>query len=326
MNNSEFDVIKKYFSFPDSRDDVLLAGGDDCAIVSVPENKQLVITTDTLVSGVHFPEATSAENIAYKALMVNISDLAAMGAAPAWVTLAITLPEINPQWLSAFSKQFSSLLTKFNVSLIGGDTTKGPLSITVQAMGLVGKNKALKRSAAEVGDKIFVTGNLGDAAIGLAAVLENIDDKALLPCVEKLNRPEARVQFAEALVDLCSCAIDISDGLVADLGHIIEASQCGACINLESIPVSKSAKHYFKKYHQDVIDWSKLLTEGDDYELCFTVKSINESNVFSLAETHQLKVSCIGEITNDNKLTCFDEKNKEINFLNKGFNHFRTGK
>ncbi len=322
MNNSEFDVIKKYFSFPDSRDDVLLAGGDDCAIVSVPENKQLVITTDTLVSGVHFPEATSAENIAYKALMVNISDLAAMGAAPAWVTLAITLPEINPQWLSAFSKQFSSLLTKFNVSLIGGDTTKGPLSITVQAMGFIGKNKALKRSAAEVGDKIFVTGNLGDAAIGLAAVLGNIDDKALLPCVVKLNRPEARVKFAEALVDLCSCAIDISDGLVADLGHIIEASQCGACINLATLPFSESAKYYFKKYHQDVIDWSKLLTEGDDYELCFTIKSINESKVFSLAEMYQLKISCIGEITNSNKLICLDEKNKEIDFLSGGFSHF----
>jgi thiamine-monophosphate kinase len=236
------------------------------------------------------------------------------------------LPEINPPWLSAFSKQFSSLLTTFNVSLIGGDTTKGPLSITVQAMGFVDKNKALKRSAAEVGDKIFVTGNLGDAAVGLTAVLENMDDKALLPCVEKLNRPEARVKFAEALVSLCSCAIDVSDGLIADLDHIIEASQCGACINLVSIPISKSAKHYFKKYHQDVIDWSKLLTEGDDYELCFTIKPVNESKIFSLAEKHQLKVSCIGKITDANKLICLDEKNKEINLLNKGFNHFRTEK
>jgi len=325
MNNSEFDVIKKYFTFPESRDDVLLSGGDDCAIVSVAENKQLVITTDTLVSGVHFPEVTSAENIAYKALMVNLSDLAAMGATPAWVTLAITLPEINQQWLSAFSKQFSSLLTKFNVSLIGGDTTKGPLSITVQAMGFVDKDKSLKRSNAAVNDKIFVTGNLGDAAIGLTAVLEKINDKALLSCVEKLNRPEARVKFAEALVDLCSCAIDVSDGLVADLAHIIEASQCGARINIANIPVSKSAKYYFKKYNQNVIDWSKLLTEGDDYELCFTVNPLNESDVFSLAEKYQLKVSCIGEITNGNKLLCFDGTNQEITFLSGGFNHFDTG-
>ncbi len=322
MNNSEFDVIKKYFTFPKARDDVLLAGGDDCAIVSVAENKQLVVTTDTLVSGVHFPESTSAEDIAYKALMVNLSDLAAMGAAPAWITLAITLPEINEQWLSAFSKQLSLLLTKFNVSLIGGDTTKGPLSITVQAMGFVDKDKSLKRSNAEAGDKIFVTGHLGDAAIGLAAVQENFDDKKLSLCIERLNRPEARVGFAEELVNLCSCAIDVSDGLIADLGHIMKASQCGACINLANIPVSKNAKYYFKKYRQDVIDWSMLLTRGDDYELCFTVKPINESKVFSLAEKHQLKVSCIGEITDSNNLVCFDRENKEVTFLNKGFNHF----
>ncbi len=160
MKNSEFDVIEKYFTFPESRDDVLLAGGDDCAIVSVAKNKQLVVTVDTLVSGVHFPKETSAEDIAYKSLMVNLSDLAAMGATPAWVTLAITLPEINEQWLSDFSKQFSSVLTRFNVSLIGGDTTKGPLSITVQAMGFIANEQTFKRDGAKVGDKIFVTGDI----------------------------------------------------------------------------------------------------------------------------------------------------------------------
>lgn len=323
MNHSEFDVIKNYFTFPETRDDVLLAGGDDCAIVSVAKNKQLVITTDTLVSGVHFPETTSPENIACKALMVNLSDLSAMGAAPAWVTLAITLPEINEQWLSSFSKQFSSLLTKFNVSLIGGDTTKGPLSITVQAMGFVDVNKVLKRSNAEVGDKIFVTGDLGDAAIGLSAVLQDLDDKALSPCIQKLNCPVARISFARELVDFCGCAIDISDGLIADLGHILEASKCGACIDLADVPVSASAKYYFKTYHQNTIDWQTILSKGDDYELCFTVNPKNENQIFSLAEKHQIKVSCIGEINDASHLICINENNEEVNFLSEGFNHFR---
>jgi thiamine-monophosphate kinase len=322
MNHSEFDVIKKYFTFSESRDDVLLAGGDDCAIVSVAENKQLVVTTDTLVSGVHFPETTSPEDIAYKTLMVNLSDLAAMGATPAWITLAITLTEINEQWLSSFSKQFSSLLTRFNVSLIGGDTTKGPLSITVQAMGFVDVNKSLKRSNAAVGDKIFVTGYLGDAAIGLVAMLQNINDKELISCIEKLNRPEARVDFAKELVDLCLCAIDISDGLLADLGHILEASQCGASINLVDVPVSSSAKYYFKKYHQNTLDWQMIVSKGDDYELCFTVNPINENKIYSLAKKHQIKVSCIGEINDTSRLTCRDENNEELNFLSEGFNHF----
>jgi thiamine-monophosphate kinase len=274
------------------------------------------------VSGVHFPDTTSPENIAYKALMVNLSDLAAMGATPAWITLAITLPEINEQWLSSFSKQFSSLLTRFNVSLIGGDTTKGPLSITVQAMGFVDVNKSLKRSNAAVGDKIFVTGYLGDAAIGLVAMLQNINDKELISCIEKLNRPEARVDFAKELVDLCLCAIDISDGLLADLGHILEASQCGASINLVDVPVSSSVKYYFKKYHQNTLDWQMIVSKGDDYELCFTVNPINENKIYSLAKKHQIKVSCIGEINDTSRLTCRDENNEELKFLSEGFNHF----
>jgi thiamine-monophosphate kinase len=216
MSNSEFDIIKKYFTFEVLRNDVVLAGGDDCAIVSLPENKQLLITTDTLISGVHFPENTSAEDLAYKAIMVNLSDLAAMGATPAWLTLAISLPDIDERWLQAFSNQFYSVLSKFNISLIGGDTTKGGLSITIQAMGFCDKDKILRRDKAEAGDKVFVTGELGDASIGLQAILNNLNDEKLLPCIQRLNRPEARVKFAEELVLYSKCAIDISDGLVAD--------------------------------------------------------------------------------------------------------------
>ena len=322
MTNSEFDVIKKYFTFPHSRDDVVLAGGDDCACVSVPENKQLLITTDTLIAGVHFPENTSAEDIAYKSLMVNLSDLAAMGATPAWVTLAITLPDINESWLQAFSNQFSAVLSSFNICLIGGDTTKGALSITIQAMGLCDKNKILRRDQAEAGDKIFVSGNMGDACIGLQVVLNQLDDKKLLSCVNRLNRPEARIHFAEELTMYSKCAIDISDGLVADLGHIVSASFCGAEIKLVHIPLSSATQHYFDFYHKTNIDWSMVLTQGDDYELCFTVNKENEAAVIALAKKHRLKVSCIGEVTDSDELVFHDDKNELIQFKNTGFKHF----
>ena len=322
MNNSEFDVIKKYFTFSDSRDDVILPVGDDCACVSVPENKQLLITTDTLISGVHFPENTSPEDIAYKSLMVNLSDLAAMGATPTWVTLAISLPEINETWLQAFSNQFSAVLSKFNISLIGGDTTKGALSITIQAMGVCDNNRILRRDQAEPGDKIFVTGNIGDAFVGLQVVLNQLDDINLLSCVNRLNRPEARVNFAEELTLYSKCAIDISDGLVADLGHIISASDCGADIKLADIPLSSSTRHYFDFYHKSIIDWSMVLTQGDDYELCFTVNNNKESAVSALAKKHQLKVTCIGEVTASNELVFTDVNNEIINFSSTGFKHF----
>jgi len=319
---NEFDIIKKYFTFPGSRNDVILAGGDDCAIVSPPDNKQLVITTDTLISGVHFPENALPEDIAYKAIMVNLSDLAAMGAVPAWLTLSITMPAINESWLSAFSKQFSAVLSTYNISLIGGDTTKGALSITIQAIGLCDKEKVMRRDQANIADKIFITGDLGDAAIGLQAVLNKIDDKELLPCIEKLNRPTARINFAEELASYSRCAIDISDGLVADLGHIIKASNCGARINLSTIPVSSSAQYYFEQYHNKSVDWSLLLTQGDDYELCFTVNSKCEHDVQKLANKHRLKLSCIGEITDSNKLEFYDDNNELIKFSNRGYKHF----
>ncbi len=320
--STEFDIIKKYFTFEVLRDDVVLAGGDDCAIVSVPENKQLLITTDTLISGVHFPENTSAEDIAYKAIMVNLSDLAAMGATPAWFTLAISLPDINDSWLQAFSNQFNSVLSKFNISLIGGDTTKGDLSITIQAMGFCDKDKILRRDKAEAGDKIFVTGELGDASIGLHAVLNNLNDERFLPCIQRLNRPEARVKFAEGLVSYSKCAIDISDGLVADLGHILDASFCGARIILSDIPVSPSAQCYFDLYNKTETDWSMLLTQGDDYELCFTVNKHHQSAVEKLANKHQLKLTCIGVITEPRELHFINLNAESVEFSQTGFKHF----
>jgi thiamine-monophosphate kinase len=290
--------------------------------VEVPANRQLVITTDMLNTGIHFPENTSPEDIACKSLMVNLSDLAAMGATPAWVTMAIALPEIDEEWLQVFSRQFHDVLSRYNISLIGGDTTRGPLSIAIQAMGLADSDSIMRRDRAEQGDRVYVTGTVGDAGIGLQAILNNIDDHELQPCIHRLNRPEARVAFAEELAAYCRCAIDISDGLVADLGHILSASRCGAEIHLNEIPLSLSARHYFNRYHKSIIDWSMVLTQGDDYELCFTVNSENEYTVNALAKKHGLQVSCIGEINDSDGLLVRNENNVAVNFMSAGFKHF----
>jgi thiamine-monophosphate kinase len=320
--NNEFEIINKYFSLPVLRDDVLLAGGDDCASVIVPENKQLLVTTDTLISGVHFPAGTSPEDIAHKAIMVNLSDLAAMGASPAWLTLAITLPEVDENWLSRFSNSFADILKRFNMSLIGGDTTKGALSITIQAMGLCDRKSVLRRDRAKPGDKIYVTGNIGDAAIGLYAILNNLADDDLQPCITSLNRPEAKVNFAQELLPYSDCAIDVSDGLVADLGHILEASNCGAKVLLSEIPRSSATKYYFDRYNHGETDWQLLLTQGDDYELCFTVREGFERSVDTLAEKHRLKISCIGEITENTGLDLLNTDGEKVNFVATGFKHF----
>ena len=320
--NNEFEIIKKYFTFPDSRDDVLITSGDDCASVSVPEKKQLLITVDTLISGVHFPIDTTPEDIAYKAIMVNLSDLAAMGATPCWVTLAITLPEVDEDWLCRFSNTLAEVLKRFGISLIGGDTTRGALSITVQAMGLCDSGRALRRDQAKPGDKIYVTGNIGDAAVGLRAILDKLEDENLAPCINHLNRPEARISFAQELSPMSVCAIDISDGLAADLGHILKASCCGAKVLLPDIPQSPAIKYYFEKYNQGVVDWSLLLTRGDDYELCFTVSSDHETDVNKLAKKHGLPLSCIGEITESQTLDFINEGGEIETFNESGFKHF----
>ena len=258
---TEFSLIKKYFSYDVERDDVTLGVGDDCALLNPPLGKQLAVTVDTLVSGVHFPEETSPEDIAYKSLAVSLSDLAAMGAEPAWATLALTLPNSNEPWLDAFSTSFRETLKAYGVQLIGGDTTQGPLSITVQLTGFVDVNKAMRRDAAKSNDKIYVTGCLGDAALGLELLnAHDLPDQAIREsCVKQLNRPVPRVEFAQKLIEYCSCAIDISDGLLSDLGHILKASNCGATVYYDQLPTSKE----FKKssaYLND-LDYKKMILQ-----------------------------------------------------------------
>lgn len=317
---SEFNIINRYFKdLTISRADVLLGIGDDCAIMQVPEGKYLATSTDTLIAGVHFPVNTSASDIAYKALAVNLSDLAAMGAEPAWVSLALTLPEQNNNWLDDFCNSFAQLAKTYNVQLIGGDTTCGDLSITIQIYGLLEAGKFLSRSQAKVDDLIYVSGTLGDAGLGLMSILEHGRAiKLNARCVQKLNRPIARVELGLALTEISQCAIDISDGLAADLQHVLQASQCGANIKLKDLPLSNDVKNYYA----DEVDFKQILSSGDDYELCFTVAPSQREKINELASQLDIKLTQIGTIKKGDRLEFIDVKGKVFKLNTTGYNHF----
>lgn len=245
----EFDLIKRYFSRKSLQNDVILSVGDDCAITSIPAGYQLAITTDTLVEGTHFLPSISPADLAYKSVAVNLSDLAAMGATPTWMSLALTLPEIKEAWLAEFSQSLFAILDRYGVSLIGGDTTKGSLSITLTAQGFLPENQGLFRHQAKAGDWIFISGFLGDSAAGLDLLLQNrkIENESDRYLIQRHLRPTPRVELGLALRSFSCCSLDISDGLLADLGHILERSQVGAEIYLENLPLSR---HLCTQYEQ----------------------------------------------------------------------------
>jgi thiamine-monophosphate kinase len=269
MGDSEFDIIRRYFMRQSvKREDVVTGVGDDAAVLTVPPGQELVVCMDTLVAGVHFPDNTAAAAIGHKSLAVNLSDLAAMGATPAWATLSLTLPENNPGWLNDFSRAFFTLADRYRVQLVGGDTTCGPLSVTVQAHGFVSEGAALKRTGAKPGDRIFVTGTLGDAGLAL-----QLGENAADSLQQKLDYPEPRIEAGQVLAGHASAAIDISDGLLADLGHLLEADRLGAAIQVDALPRSADFIAALEKHGSDQPSWFNDLPlgAGDDYELCFTV-------------------------------------------------------
>ena len=321
---SEFDLINRYFkSHTLQRKDVLLGIGDDCALLQPPAAKLLAMTADTLVAGVHFPVNTAAADIGYKSLAVNLSDLAAMGAEPAWAVLALTLPAADENWLQEFMRGFSELANVHGVQLIGGDTTSGPLSITIQLTGFVSPGQMLRRDAARVGDKIYVSGTLGDAALGLQYSTGRVSSPvALSYCLARLNRPEPRVQLGRELLAVSQCGIDISDGLMADLGHIARASHCGAIIHVNKLPLSDE----LKTFYATGVDWSVVAAGGDDYELCFTVPPAHAFVLDVIAKKAQIKLSCIGEMQAGEGVHCLDENGNEILFGSTGYNHFADNK
>jgi thiamine-monophosphate kinase len=313
---SEFDLIQQYFTKPTRHAN--LGVGDDAALISVENGMELAISTDMLVAGAHFFADCDPYNLGWKALAVNVSDMAAMGAQAKWATLAIALPEINDAWLDSFSRGFFACAEQFGVDLIGGDTTRGPLTISVQIMGEVPAGQALKRSGAQIGDDIWVSGQLGSAALGLAQLQSKLTLKnELVSCLNALNAPMPRAALGLALQEIAHSCIDVSDGLLADLGHILKASNCGATIDLEKIPCI----NYFKKDLNNTKLQQMLLAGGDDYELCFTVPKRNREKIDLLSKQLDLSLTIIGEVRMDIGLQAF-YKNKHLAILKQGFDHF----
>ena len=337
MSIGEFDLIKRYFKQPDTANaesGVVHGIGDDCAILDVPDGYQLAVTTDSLVSDVHFFEDVCPYRLGYKSLAVNLSDLAAMGAEPKWVSLAITLPRVDEHWLSEFSRGFFALAVKHNVSLIGGDTTKGPLSITVSAKGIVARNKALLRSGAQVGDLICVSGVLGDGGVGLDHKIDALLLNNTSVFIDALELTEPRNKLGMQLTDYASSCIDISDGLIQDLQHILNASSCSAELNIDKLPLSEALQQ--EVLSQTITNeqaYRYALRGGDDYELLFTINPESYS-ALCLQNTEQL-ITPIGVITeqekenqqgNDQATVVFTQAGKRIVLRTAGWDHFKDNK
>ncbi|MBK8535993.1 MAG: thiamine-phosphate kinase [Candidatus Competibacteraceae bacterium] len=322
LPTSEFSLIDRYFAdHAPNRHDVALGIGDDCALLIPPVGQQLVVTLDTLVADVHFFAAADPEGIGHKALAVNLSDLAAMGATPAWATLALTLPKVDEVWLAAFCRGLFALADRHGVQLVGGDTTHGPVTvITLQAHGFVPPDLALRRDGAKPGDGVYVTGTLGDAGLALAAAL----GKATIAVGQhsyvqaRLERPEPRLAEGVALRAIASAAIDISDGLAQDLGHILERSQVGAQVEVERLPLSPAFNASLDRETALVT----ALSSGDDYELCFTVPPERVARLETVAAAWECRCTRIGVIEAEPGLRLFRADGYAFRLERQGYDHF----
>ncbi|MEN8132802.1 MAG: thiamine-phosphate kinase [Pseudomonadota bacterium] len=316
----EFEIIDRYFKRKNRRKDVVKGIGDDAAVLRSDAEKDLVVTVDTLVEGVHFPLDTDPEAIGFKSLAVNLSDLAAMGATPAWFTLSLTLSSVDESWLQGFASGLFELADRYGMDLVGGDTIHGPLSISITAMGFTPVSKALCRNGARTGDAIFVTGVIGDAALGLAAVqgIRALDGGSLEYCLSRLNRPTPRLDAGQLLLNIASAAIDISDGLVADLNHILTASEVGASIQLAAIPLSQS----FIEACDHEPEWQTVLTGGDDYELLFTVPQDKVQKLIKATASLSYDITRIGQIEPQRDLRIWGRDEQEYVLETAGYKHF----
>lgn len=324
MPCGEFELITQYFDRVKSlRSDVKKGIGDDCALLNIPEKHTLAISTDTLVEGVHFLPDIDPADLGYKALAVNLSDLAAMGATPAWLTLALTLPESDDLWLSAFSDSLFELLDSYQMQLIGGDTTRGPLSITIGVHGLIPDGCALLRSTARPGDSIYITGYPGESAAGLALLQNRLviaDAEVRDALLQRHLRPVPRVAQGLALRHLASAAIDVSDGLLADLHKLLNASHCGARIDLDNMPVSSLLRAHVSA--DQALQW--ILNGGEDYELCFTVPPEKCHELDQALRHLGVIYTCIGEVLPDSEGVKLWQGGASTTFNQQGFDHFDT--
>jgi thiamine-monophosphate kinase len=313
---SEFDLIRRYFAdATGTRADVALGIGDDCALLDVPAGQSLAVSMDSLVAGRHFDPNDCPEGVGHKALAVNLSDLAAMGAHPAWTLMSLTLPHADEVWVESFMRGFSRLAQAFGVQLVGGDTTRGPLSVTVQVSGFVDAPTALRRSGASPGDRLFVSGTLGDAALALR-LRQAGDVPAEL--AERLDRPMPRVALGRLLRGRAGAAIDISDGLLADLHHVCEASGLGARVELHSLPLSAPVQAMCRTG-----DWQLPLSGGDDYELLFSVPPTCAAELQQLCTRAQQPVREIGEFVAGQGIVLIHPDGRETEGAAHGFDHFR---
>lgn len=313
----EFDLIDRYFRRGDPAEGVKLGIGDDGAVLAPAAGHDLVAAIDTLVEGVHFRSGTAPHAVGHKALAVNLSDLAAMGARPRWALLALTLPESDTAWLAEFAGGFFDLAQQHGVTLVGGDTTRGPLTVTVQLLGEALSGQALTRGGARPGDLVFVTGSLGDAALALAGDTSGGAgvDRTLR---QRLEYPVPRCRLGQALVGLASAAIDLSDGFVADLGHLLTASGCGARVARAGLPLSNAAQQFAGKE----MFWPAVLAGGDDYELCFTVPAKRAGEVDALAQRLDEPITRVGVIESDPGLRLMDEAGRPVAVPAQGYDHF----
>lgn len=318
---SEFELIDRHFRSLAEGNGVVLGVGDDTAILDCTPGHQLLVTVDTMVEGVHFLPDVPAVDLGYKSLAVNLSDIAAMGGVPRWATLALTLPGRDDVWLAAYAQGLREACREHEVALVGGDTTRGPLTISIQLLGEVPAGEALRRDGARSGDSIYVTGTLGDAALGLACVQgrQVLDAGARHHVLERLQRPRPRVALGGDLRGMASAAIDVSDGLLADLGHVLEASGVGAAIELEQLPLSTVLRDELDVGN---VDWNLPLSGGDDYELLFTASPGHDEALQALAIEHQCPISCIGRVTGDATLRIFDSRGEPWVPAIRGYDHF----
>ena len=320
---SEFELIRRYFTRPALH--TRLGVGDDAAVVRVRRGMELVVSADMLISGRHFFPDVDPRHLGHKALAVNLSDMAAMGATARWATLSLALPRVEPSWLRAFSAGFMRLAHRHGVDLIGGDTTRGPLAISVQILGEVPAGQALTRSGARAGDQIWVSGWLGDAALALAALKRqvNLNRREMTNVRQRLHLPTPRLALGAALRKIAHSAIDVSDGLCADLGHICERSRVAAVIELERLPLSP----VMKRHLEQPAARAALLAGGDDYELCFTARPARRHAILNAARRVGVKVTPIGSVRaaapRRPPVTVLGRDGGAVKLAHGGYDHFR---
>ena len=312
----EFALIERIRQRAGARGDVVLGIGDDAALLRVPEGKLLAVATDTLNIDVHFPGDTAPADIGWKSLAVNLSDLAAMGAQPAWATLSLSMPHADEAWVDAFLDGFAALAARHDVALVGGDTTRGPLSVCVTVHGFVDPGSALRRDGARVGDDIWVSGTLGDAAAALVQWRAGGGGDPGLRM--RLDRPEPRVALGIAIAGVASAAIDVSDGLLADLGHVCAASGVGAAIELAQLPASPLLRERF-----DAAARAALQTGGgDDYEVCFTAGQSDRDAIDAISAKCGLASTRVGRIVAGSDVQAFAADGRPWHAEHRGHVHF----